>query len=47
MAQEYEGGEIVRSRVPAVLAEADVVIDVGAVYDPGRVHFAQCKRANE
>lgn len=32
---KYSGAEIVRSRDPAVLAELDVVIDVGGVYDPG------------
>jgi len=37
--KEFEGAEIVRSRDPAVLAEADVVIDVGAVYDPATNRF--------
>jgi hypothetical protein len=32
---KYAGAEIVRTRDPAVLAELDVVIDVGGVYDPG------------
>ncbi|KAI9179425.1 hypothetical protein H9P43_004745 [Blastocladiella emersonii ATCC 22665] len=31
---EYKGAEIVRSRDPAVWATADVLVDVGAVYDP-------------
>jgi Uncharacterised protein family (UPF0160) len=33
---KYAGADIVRTRDPAVLAELDVVIDVGGVYDPGR-----------
>jgi hypothetical protein len=32
---EFAGARIVRSRDPEVLKGADVVIDVGAVYDPG------------
>jgi len=32
---KYSGAEIIRTRDPAVLAELDVVIDVGGVYDPG------------
>lgn len=37
--KEFKGADIVRSRVPAVLAELDVVIDVGAVYDPDTKRF--------
>merc|ERR1719409_269781 len=37
--KEFQGAEIVRSRDPAVLAEADVVIDVGAVYDPATKRY--------
>lgn len=32
---EFGGATIVRSRDPAVYGAADVVIDVGGVYDPG------------
>ena len=32
---KFAGAEIVRSRDPAVLADLDVIIDVGGVYDPG------------
>ena len=31
---EYCDAEIKRSRDPAVLADCDVVVDVGGVYDP-------------
>ena len=32
---KFAGASIVRSRDPAVLAECDIVLDVGGVYDPG------------
>jgi len=31
---EFKGAKIVRSRDPAVIDKADIVVDVGAVYDP-------------
>lgn len=31
---EYADANIVRTRDPAVIAKADIVVDVGAVYDP-------------
>ncbi len=33
--QAFRDAEVVRSRVPDVLAELDAVIDVGGVYEPG------------
>ena len=33
--QEFRDAEIVRTRDPEVLKDADVVIDVGGVYEPG------------
>ena len=33
--QAFKDAEVVRTRDPARLAELDVIIDVGAVYDPG------------
>jgi len=32
---QYKGAEVVRSRNPEVLKDLDVVIDVGATYEPG------------
>ena len=33
--QAFKDAEVVRTRVPEVLNDLDVVLDVGAVYDPG------------
>ena len=41
---KYAEGEVVRSRNPDVLAEADVVIDVGAVYEPENNRFDHHQR---
>ena len=31
----FKGAEVVRSRDPEVLKDLDVIIDVGATYEPG------------
>ena len=36
---KYKESPIVRSRDPAVLDECEIVVDVGAVYDPSRNRF--------
>jgi uncharacterized UPF0160 family protein len=33
---EYKGAKIIRSRDPKQLATADILVDVGAVYDPSK-----------
>lgn len=40
----FKGASIVRSRDPEVLAQADVVIDVGGVYDPAIQRFDHHQR---
>lgn len=37
--QLYPDAEVVRTRDPEVLASADLVLDVGAVYDPATLRF--------
>lgn len=39
---KFAGASVVRSRDPAVLADCDVVIDVGGVYDPGAPGHPEC-----
>ena len=34
--KEFQGASLVRTRDPAKLAECDVVVDVGGVYDPAQ-----------
>lgn len=41
---KFTGAEVVRTRDPAVLAELDVVIDVGGVYDPETDRFDHHQR---
>ena len=36
---KFKSAEIIRSRDPAVLATADIVIDVGGVYDEATLRF--------
>ena len=36
---EFKHCKIVRTRDPSVLATCDVVVDVGAVYDPAKMRF--------
>jgi uncharacterized UPF0160 family protein len=43
----YENAEVVRSRDPEVLAALDIVIDVGAVYDPENNRFDHHQRGFE
>eukprot|EP00743_Colponemidia_sp_Colp-15_P002380 GILK01002579.1.p2 GENE.GILK01002579.1~~GILK01002579.1.p2 ORF type:complete len:341 (+),score=46.25 GILK01002579.1:2008-3030(+) len=40
----FEQAEIVRSRDPAVLDQMDIVVDVGAVFDPARQRFDHHQR---
>lgn len=42
--QQYRDADVVRSRDPAVLADLDVVIDVGGVYDPAAQRFDHHQR---
>ena len=41
---EYKDAEIVRSRNPADLEPCDIVVDVGAVFDPERQRFDHHQR---
>lgn len=41
---EYNDAEIVRSRNPADLEPCDIVVDVGAVFDPERQRFDHHQR---
>jgi len=41
---EYENAEIVRTRDPAVLGTCDIVVDVGAVYDPEKHRYDHHQR---
>nr|XP_006629429.2 PREDICTED: UPF0160 protein MYG1, mitochondrial [Lepisosteus oculatus] len=41
---EYEDAEIIRTRDPAQLAECDVVVDVGAEFDPKRHRYDHHQR---
>lgn len=36
---QFKAAEIIRSRDPAILATADIVIDVGGVYDEATLRF--------
>ena len=40
--QAFKDAEVVRTRDPARLTELDVIIDVGAVYDPGAPFLGTC-----
>ncbi|KAM9320955.1 MYG1 exonuclease [Gastrophryne carolinensis] len=42
--EPYREAEIVRTRDPALLAQCDVVVDVGAEYDPSRNRFDHHQR---
>lgn len=42
--QEFAGATVVRTRNPEVLASCDIVVDVGAVYDPARNLFDHHQR---
>ncbi|XP_041038450.1 UPF0160 protein MYG1, mitochondrial isoform X2 [Carcharodon carcharias] len=42
---EYQDAEIVRTRDPKVLAECDVVVDVGGVYDPAKHRYDHHQRS--
>jgi uncharacterized UPF0160 family protein len=42
--QQYRDADVVRSRDPAVLADLDVVIDVGGVYDPAAQRYDHHQR---
>lgn len=33
---EFKGANIVRSRDPAIIDGGDIVVDVGAIYDPSK-----------
>jgi len=44
---EYKGAEIVRTRDPEVIDQAEIVVDVGAVYDPARNRFDHHQRGFE
>ncbi len=41
---EYKDAEVIRTRDPEVIAKGDVVVDVGAVYDPARNLFDHHQR---
>ena len=42
--KEFQNAEIIRTREPSVLANLDVVVDVGAVFDPERRRFDHHQR---
>jgi hypothetical protein len=42
--EEFANAEIVRTRDPAVIAQMDIVVDVGAVYDPDARRFDHHQR---
>jgi uncharacterized UPF0160 family protein len=42
--EKYKDADVVRSRDPAVLANMDVVIDVGGVYEPSNNRFDHHQR---
>ncbi|KNC86515.1 hypothetical protein SARC_01345 [Sphaeroforma arctica JP610] len=42
--EKYQGASIVRTRKPELLAECDIVVDVGAVYDPETNKFDHHQR---
>ncbi|KAF0973237.1 hypothetical protein FDP41_008444 [Naegleria fowleri] len=37
--QEYKDGVVIRTRDEKILAECDIIVDVGAVYDPSRHRY--------
>ena len=41
---EYKDASIVRTRDPEVIAKADIVVDVGAVYDPATHRYDHHQR---
>jgi len=41
---EYKDARIVRTRDPAVIEKADIVVDVGAVYDPATHRYDHHQR---
>ena len=41
---EYKDASIVRTRDPAVIEKADIVVDVGAVYDPATHRYDHHQR---
>eukprot|EP00795_Rhopilema_esculentum_P012606 gene12606-3310_t len=45
MLPEYKHAEIIRSRDPEKLAECDIVVDVGGVYDPAKHRYDHHQRA--
>lgn len=42
---EFQSATIVRSRDPAVLEQCDILVDVGAVYDPAKFRFDHHQRS--
>ena len=44
MLPEYKHAEIIRSRDPEKLAECDIVVDVGGVYDPAKHRYDHHQR---
>ena len=44
MLPTYQASPLVRTRDPAVLATCDIVVDVGATYDPSKNHFDHHQR---
>lgn len=44
--EPFKAAEIIRSRDPAVLATADIVIDVGGVYDESTLRFDHHQASN-
>jgi urease accessory protein len=43
----FSGAELIRTRDEAVISEAGIVVDVGAVYDPQRLRFDHHQRGFE
>lgn len=41
---EYQDAEIIRTRDPKVLADCDIIVDVGGVYDPSSLRFDHHQR---
>ena len=37
--EEFKDAEIIRTRDPSVIETADIVVDVGAIYDPEKCVF--------
>lgn len=44
MLPEYKDAEIVRSRKPEILADCDIVVDVGGIYDESKNRFDHHQR---